>query len=318
MLMGKFQFIVNYLFFFAQFFAIFFAPSVYTYATFLLKEKVKFFNYVYLVSLFIGCIPIYLYYDFCSKGVVEKQMFFEQLIQGPYPTNVTFYSIVFYSFQEIVFVWLLLRAIKIKRKTKDLYADYGNSKLNYVINFLRLLVVSNLFIVVLYLVFDILFVEYILLPIIISAIYSFIIYNAFKQSALLNEKEFQEYLKDNKEVKTIKTKFHLDEKEATLISEKIKVLLDIDKVFIDANISLDNLSKLLNEPTYKVSHVLNDFMKISFYDLINSKRIEEAKKLLENKTCNYTVEGVGLEVGYKSRSTFYRAYKKYTGKTPAK
>jgi AraC-like DNA-binding protein len=53
----------------------------------------------------------------------------------------------------------------------------------------------------------------------------------------------------------------------------------------------------------------------SFTNLINEYRIEKAKELLETEN-NFTVEGIGYESGFNSKSTFFTTFKKITGKTP--
>jgi AraC-like DNA-binding protein len=47
-------------------------------------------------------------------------------------------------------------------------------------------------------------------------------------------------------------------------------------------------------------------------------RIEHAIELIKNQAhTNLTVEAVGMQSGFKSRSTFYAAFKEYTQQSPA-
>jgi len=58
-------------------------------------------------------------------------------------------------------------------------------------------------------------------------------------------------------------------------------------------------------------------LKKSFYDVINSYRVEEAKRLLlDEKNRNYTILSVGFEAGFNSKTTFNPVFKKFTGVTP--
>jgi AraC-like DNA-binding protein len=58
-------------------------------------------------------------------------------------------------------------------------------------------------------------------------------------------------------------------------------------------------------------------LKKSFYDVINSYRVEEAKRLLlDEKNRNYTILSVGFEAGFNSKTTFNTVFKKFTGVTP--
>lgn len=58
-------------------------------------------------------------------------------------------------------------------------------------------------------------------------------------------------------------------------------------------------------------------MKRNFYDLVNSYRVEEAKRLLlDPKNSNYTILSVGFEAGFNSKTTFNTVFKKFTGLSP--
>ena len=89
------------------------------------------------------------------------------------------------------------------------------------------------------------------------------------------------------------------------------------KLFTDSLISVGKLAKLVGEPAYVVSQVINEKMEASFYDWIAKYRVEEAKRLMTDpKTSQYTVEQIAEEVGYNSKSAF-KAFKKFAGQTPS-
>ncbi|PCJ96987.1 MAG: hypothetical protein COA50_06780 [Flavobacteriaceae bacterium] len=68
----------------------------------------------------------------------------------------------------------------------------------------------------------------------------------------------------------------------------------------------------------RVSTAINKISKKNFNSYINKFRIDEAKKLiLELETNNLSVEGIGSEVGFHSKSAFYSAFKKNTNTTPS-
>ena len=122
-------------------------------------------------------------------------------------------------------------------------------------------------------------------------------------------------------------------KTSTFFEEKIKyvgkkldsdLLLEIEgklslitekKLFLNPQLTLSETAKELNISTHMLSQVLNEKFNKSFNVYINELRIESAKMLLiSNK--NFTIEGVGHESGFNSKSSFFTVFKKMTGQTP--
>lgn len=83
------------------------------------------------------------------------------------------------------------------------------------------------------------------------------------------------------------------------------------------SLSLKQMADELDIPPYVLSEVINRYFDKSFFDLINSARIEKAKtELMRLDTLNITIEGIGYNCGFGSKAAFYRAFKKVTGLTP--
>nr|WP_271711474.1 helix-turn-helix domain-containing protein [Marinigracilibium pacificum] len=67
----------------------------------------------------------------------------------------------------------------------------------------------------------------------------------------------------------------------------------------------------------KLSTILNQKMNTSFYDFINTARVEEVKrKINDSNHSHLTILGIALESGFNSKSSFNAIFKKYTGMTP--
>ncbi len=304
-------------FFIVQFLAILYTPSVSTYVYALLGKSLKKLLPIYIVAGLIGVIPIYLGVQFMGWTVSEQQLFFEKLIKGPYPISVTIYSIIFYSFQQIIFIYLLVVVLKAKHKALGYHSNLDKTKHHYLQNFMTLLVVFNFLIVVLYLVFDILFVEYTLLPLIIGTIYTYIVYYAFKSNTVYTKEGYKIHLKTATEIEhdSVDEDDSKEEQQTKEIISEIDKALHIDGLLRDPQLSINKLAGHINKSVKSVSRTINTEMQSNFYDLVNSKRVEESKKLLQSKK-EYTIEGVAYEVGFNSRASFYRAFKKYAGTTP--
>lgn len=109
----------------------------------------------------------------------------------------------------------------------------------------------------------------------------------------------------------------LCERKITELVSRIILLMDKEKLYQETDLTLNQLAKKLNCPSYHVSQALNDGLKKTFYDFINGYRVEEAKRLLLNpQNRNYTVLSVGFEAGFNSKTTFNTVFKKFTGQTP--
>lgn len=101
------------------------------------------------------------------------------------------------------------------------------------------------------------------------------------------------------------------------VVEKIEQYFLNQKEYLKPDLTIADVSKHINEHPKRVSLAINIVTKSNFKSYINSYRIEEAKRLLKDKsTTNYSIEGIGLEVGFKSKSVFYSAFKRETGLTP--
>ncbi|MEE4279797.1 MAG: AraC family transcriptional regulator [Halieaceae bacterium] len=90
------------------------------------------------------------------------------------------------------------------------------------------------------------------------------------------------------------------------------------KTFLDPDLSLPKLAESLDCSVNHLSQAINAGHKLSFFDYINRFRVAEAARMLRQKDCQFpAILDVALSVGFNSTSTFYTAFKKATGQTPA-
>jgi AraC-like DNA-binding protein len=98
----------------------------------------------------------------------------------------------------------------------------------------------------------------------------------------------------------------------------LKRTMEIDKTFLDPDLSLPRLAETLGCSVNHLSQAINAGHKLSFFDYINRFRVAEAARMLRQKDCRFpAILDVALSVGFNSTSTFYTAFKKATGQTPA-
>ncbi len=144
----------------------------------------------------------------------------------------------------------------------------------------------------------------------------FIVYYGFRY--IKQMEVFYKYAIDHKKLVQRKySKSTIANEEMQNISYKILKVLHEDKLYLDEELTLSNVADLIGESTQKVSETLNRFMKKSFYELVNSYRISKAKEILKDPSYNsLSIEGIAFECGFKSKSTFFKFFKKETGYTP--
>lgn len=100
--------------------------------------------------------------------------------------------------------------------------------------------------------------------------------------------------------------------------ENVDTYIIDNQRYLDPNLSLEELANELDMSTSHLSKLINNYSDYNFSDYINSLRIQQAKKLLnDNSFCRYTIVSIGLECGFNSKSTFYSAFKKFTSQTPS-
>lgn len=107
----------------------------------------------------------------------------------------------------------------------------------------------------------------------------------------------------------------IDKETSNLIEQKLTIIVE-KELFLDPNFTLEIAAKELQVTKHLLSQYINENLGKSFSNLIKEYRIEKAKQLLQTES-NFTIEGLGYDSGFSSKSTFFTAFKKITGFTPA-
>lgn len=107
----------------------------------------------------------------------------------------------------------------------------------------------------------------------------------------------------------------IDNHTLNLIESGIAVVKD-KELFTNPDLTLTDLAKEINVSSHVLSQYLNNNLGKSFSTYINEFRIEKAKELIMSNS-NYTIEALGYESGFNSKSTFFTTFKKMTGLSPS-
>ncbi|MDX1619322.1 MAG: AraC family transcriptional regulator, partial [Balneolaceae bacterium] len=106
--------------------------------------------------------------------------------------------------------------------------------------------------------------------------------------------------------------------DAEALSRKIEEAFETEKLHLDPDLTLDKLAESIKSQSYLVSMVVNDLFNMSFPELVNSYRVEEAKqRLISEKHRHLSIESIAYDCGFNSISSFYSSFKKICGTTPA-
>ena len=113
-------------------------------------------------------------------------------------------------------------------------------------------------------------------------------------------------------------KSSLANEDKEIILNAINIQMQDEKYFLISTASLSGLSKVIKESSHHVSQVINEKLNQSFFEMLASYRVEEAKAILKTELGKkLTIEEVAERVGYNSKSAFNTAFKKFTSQTPS-
>ena len=131
----------------------------------------------------------------------------------------------------------------------------------------------------------------------------------------LRQPEIFAGIAQNETTKYLGSNLTLDQIEE--YKKQLLALLRSEKPFLDPQVSLTDLSEKLSVSTKHLSQVINQSFNKSFFDFINSYRIQEVQQILkESKDDKLTVLEAMYQAGFNSKSSFNTAFKKETGLTP--
>ncbi|MGB3063302.1 helix-turn-helix domain-containing protein [Sphingobacterium thalpophilum] len=90
------------------------------------------------------------------------------------------------------------------------------------------------------------------------------------------------------------------------------------KCYQDPELTLGDLAKILEVHPVILSQVINSREQKSFYDYVNTYRVETFKELLlRPDSRQYTMLSLAFECGFNSKTSFNRNFKKITQMSPS-
>lgn len=142
-------------------------------------------------------------------------------------------------------------------------------------------------------------------------------YGVFKLQLIVQKEEIHEYLVSKQTANIIKPKKKTDQNSASKVITQLYKLMDEEALYKNPLLSRLDLANRLEISEGYLSKIINQDLNKSVIQFVNDYRIETAKALLHDPVFNkYSVEAIGMESGFKSKSTFYTSFKASLGMSP--
>ena len=136
-------------------------------------------------------------------------------------------------------------------------------------------------------------------------------YQAFRRNDLFELEHDETVRPDVPEEETITVDQHL--------ASSLAKVMESDRIFLDYNLTINDVARAVETSPKKVSQCVNRAFGTNFSEWVNRYRVDEVRARINNSANDHlTIEAIGQESGFKSRSAMYAAFKKFTGESPAR
>ena len=140
----------------------------------------------------------------------------------------------------------------------------------------------------------------------------FISYNAFKNPNL-----FENIPETVMKEVGIESQKKSDNKVSPENKQKIITEMEMKTYYLNPDLTIHDFAKELQMSPRLISSFVNRYIGLNFNEWVNNYRVDNALKIMKSDEQNlFTIEGIGNDVGFKSRSAMYSAFKKKLGNSP--
>ena len=144
---------------------------------------------------------------------------------------------------------------------------------------------------------------------------------SYKYSAVIKEEWDKIQLESGSNiVDAIKyAKSNLTQEQSDEIKLKLEDYMEKYEPYLNSQVRIKDLADQTGISSHQISQVLNQSFHQNFFEFVNNYRIKKAISLIEDPAnSSLTITAIGFEAGFNSKTTFYEAFKKTKGTTPAK
>jgi AraC-like DNA-binding protein len=313
-----------YIFYILQSVKFLWGPLLYFYVLMMLGKEIRFDWKFY--THFIPFIVELWFNIFLLLDKPRMYLFFDNMVNHNLPI---YYHFTLAMLIQIVFylVYLIVTIYRHSKAAQEFFSEGDKTKYQWLRELLTIMMIFDVITIILYIFIPQFQMDMIFIPLQYCLFYSFVVYKSLSYSAVFSKAQYIHYKQEIKPLLDYKV---IKEKEEglsiygtldyELIDKYYQTLLSYvekENPYLNPDLTLKVLSDQVGIPVHYLSAVLNQKMGKSFFDCINSYRIEYVKQLLfQGLDKKYSLEAIGYEAGFNSKSAFYRAFKKYTNLTP--
>jgi len=294
------------------------APALYFYTRSLTDEKFRFkrLDLLHLIPFVLFTLLMFSVFDF--KSAEEKLRLLTTPARILNPTVSYLLTLAYYG-QLFIYVVLSLNLIrKYRLRIRQVYSSTEQINLSWLRYVLFGFIIIWIFDISM-LLFKELYPEpdkYYNYIAAISRTYTFCYVIIFVFKGLKQPQLFQDIDETTEPAKYSSSTLTEELKSSYL--DRLINYMNSEKPFLNPDISINQLAGELDISQRYLSQIINEKLNKNFFDLINSYRIEEAKKLMsENTGEDNTILTVLYDCGFNSKSSFNAAFKKHTRLTPS-
>lgn len=150
----------------------------------------------------------------------------------------------------------------------------------------------------------------------ISCFFWWILYYGIFKLQIVTQKDEIHQLLSKKSISIPK----IDKRKTKNSSKYIKELyrlMDEEELYKNPLLSRQELAKKIDISESLLSNIINQELSKTYIQFINEYRIVFAKSLLNNTTFNhYSIEAIGMEAGFNSKSSFFKVFKNQQKMSP--
>jgi len=124
-----------------------------------------------------------------------------------------------------------------------------------------------------------------------------------------------DYIDDNP---TLKYKHSsLSSELAMALINEVEQTMQTQQLYLDSQLSLPKLAQRLGVSANYLSQAINEQRGQHFFDFVNRYRVDAVLDVLQQPNHSFTILDMAMNAGFNSKSAFYSAFRKHTGKTPS-